>query len=72
MVLLGGADSAGVVQAWFQGTNPLLENMAPVASRARQLAQYPQNFLFGQGAGTWSANERAMSTRRMKTTSSKP
>jgi len=27
--LLGAMDSAGVVQAWFQGMNPLLEDIAP-------------------------------------------
>lgn len=27
--LLGGRDSAGVVQAWFQGMNPLLDDVSP-------------------------------------------
>ncbi len=35
--LLGGVDSAGVVQAWFQGMNPQLEDMAP----ARVLREQP-------------------------------
>jgi len=35
--LLGGVDSAGVVQAWFQGMNPDLEDMSPARVLREQL-----------------------------------
>lgn len=39
-VLLGGAESAEVVRAWFQGMNPALEDVSPVrVLREQDLAQ---------------------------------